>query len=242
MHVKSQRVFSAFDQIASYIDTCDSFCLEIDLEISKDHDIQGRMMLPMDKPLSSLLKRKEFNRLGIILSDLNGPAIDNLNYLRPMNVIGLLSSLIMEEDKSMNLDASLYQYAAQKGVRTFGIETKEEHIDILDAMQLDLELKQLRSIIRNFRPFKKNHHKLMNHYLNGRIDKLYQSGKKSLGVWRMILLKNRNLKIADRMILAAQSESVFCAIGAAHLAGKFGVLRLLKLQGATLKPVSLQFV
>ncbi len=241
MHVKSKRVFSAFDQISSYIDQCDAFCLEIDMAVSQDPDMQSRMMIPDGQSLRSLLKPKKYLRLEKIFRHLDGPPIVQMNYVRPMNLISLMSSLIMEEDEKYILDSSLYQYAQTQNRRTFGIETKEEHLTILDKLTLDLEVKQLCSIIQHFSSFKRSHAKMMDHYINGRIDKLYKNGKKSLGSWRKVLLKDRNYKISQRLIVLSKSESVFCAIGAGHLAGKYGVLRLLKQRGAKLKPILLDF-
>ena len=241
MHVKSKQVFSAFDQICGYIDCCNSFCLEIDLSISQDPDMQSRMMLPIGQSLRSLLQHKEFLRLEKILLFLDSPSIAQLNHIRPMNIISLMSSLIMVEDEESTLDSGLYQYAQTHNKRTFGIETKEEHMAILDKLSLELELKQLRSIIHNFSAFKKTHAKMMDHYINGRIDQLYKNGKRSLGSWRKFLLKDRNHKIAQRLAHLSTSESVFCAIGAGHLAGKHGVLRLLKLANAKLRPIALDF-
>jgi len=241
MHVKSRRVFSAFDQITPHIDKCDSFCLEIDIEVSKDAALQALMMLPPSNSLMHLLSKKEYERLNKILSNLKGPNIEQLIYIRPMNIISLISSLIMIEDESMILDARLYEYAKGQEKRTFGIESKEEHIIILNSLGLDRELKHLKEIIKHFGPFRKSHHKMMSYYLNGQIDKLYLNGKKSLGAWRKTLLKDRNVKMASRLKQLTATESIFCAVGAGHLSGKHGILRLLKLEGAKLSPIKLFF-
>jgi len=242
MHVKSKKVFSAFDQIAKYIDLCDAFCLEIDASVSQDPEMHSRMLLPSGHTLRSLLKTKTYQRLSNIFSHLGGShLLVQMNYVRPMNLISLMSSLIMKEDEEFILDTSLYQYAQSQNKRTFGIETREEHMAILDRMTIDLEVKQLRSIIQNFSSFKRTHARMMDHYIHGRIDKLYQNGKKSLGSWRKILLKDRNHKIWQRLAELSHSESVFCAIGAGHLSGNYGVLRLLKLGGAKVKPILLDF-
>ncbi len=241
MHIKSSSVFSAFDQISSYIDSCDAFCTEIDMSYSTDAELQSKAMLPAHLSLSTLLSEKQVYRLNQILSSIKGPSVAQLNQVRPLNIISLLSGLILQGDESTILDHSLYQYAQSKDKRTFGIETKEEHMAILDAMTLDKELKQLKSIIRDFRPFQKMHHKMLDHYVNGRIDTLHKNGKKSLGSWRRVLLKERNQKMANRISSLSIEESIFCAVGAAHLAGKFGVLRLLKQNGAVIKPISLRF-
>ncbi len=241
MHVKSQKVFSAFDQIANYIDACEAFCVEIDLDLARSPEMQSQLMLAPENSLLKILNPRELQRLERILSYLGGPPMQHIQYVRPMNLVNLMSSLIMKEETDTILDMHLYQYAKDNEKRTFGIETLAEHIDILQSIDLKTEVKQLKSIIHNFSAFVRQHHKIMEYYTSGRIDKLYHQGKRSLGKWRKTLLLNRNIKMASRLFDLSQTESVFCAVGAGHLYGKQGVICLLKHQGALLKPIRLKY-
>jgi uncharacterized protein YbaP (TraB family) len=45
--------------------------------------------------------------------------------------------------------------------------------------------------------------------------------------------------MANRIADLIQQQTAFCAIGAAHMAGAKGVLRLLKLKGLSINPVNL---
>jgi uncharacterized protein YbaP (TraB family) len=74
-------------------------------------------------------------------------------------------------------------------------------------------------------------------YLEGDIQKLYKATKKGSGKLRKILLFNRNKIMANRIDQFAKEETFFAAIGAGHLGGEKGVLRLLKLKGWKVKPV-----
>ena len=241
MHVKSEKVFSAFNQIAVYIDLCQAFCVEIDLDLARSPEMQKSLMLPEEKSLVAMLKTKELLRLERILKDIGALPIQHLKYLRPMNLINLISSLIMKEETDQILDMRLYQYAKDNNKRAFGIESLEEHIDILNNIDFNTEIKQLKSIIRNFSAFVRQHHKIMEYYTNGQIDKLYHQGKRSLGKWRKTLLLNRNIMMSNRLYNLSQNESVFCAIGAGHLYGKHGVICLLKHHGAKLRPIHLKY-
>ena len=51
------------------------------------------------------------------------------------------------------------------------------------------------------------------------------------------LLDNRNVNWLKIMPEMMQKESVFFAVGAAHLAGDLGVINLLKKAGYTVKPI-----
>ena len=80
----------------------------------------------------------------------------------------------------------------------------------------------------------------MKYYLDADLRSLYIYTKKSLGKSRNHLLYKRNERLADRMVTIGKESSLFAAVGAAHLWGKFGVIRLLKKKGFQVKPVAIQ--
>jgi hypothetical protein len=51
------------------------------------------------------------------------------------------------------------------------------------------------------------------------------------------LIKDRNSVMAERLEKLMQTDSTFCAIGAAHLPGENGVLQLLRKKGYTLRAI-----
>jgi len=75
-------------------------------------------------------------------------------------------------------------------------------------------------------------------YQQAELNKLYQKKKKHLGNLRKLLLYDRNLVMAQRLEIQFLKEKTFVTIGAAHLSGEKGVLRLIKLQGFTIRPVN----
>jgi uncharacterized protein YbaP (TraB family) len=54
---------------------------------------------------------------------------------------------------------------------------------------------------------------------------------------RKLLLYERNTIMAERFAEIARQESLFCAVGAGHLSGKKGLLRLLKKEGFKVRPI-----
>jgi uncharacterized protein YbaP (TraB family) len=69
------------------------------------------------------------------------------------------------------------------------------------------------------------------------VQQLYKMVKKNSKGMRPLMLYRRNEVMAERIGALVQEQRVFAAIGAAHLGGGKGVLRLLKKQGLTLHPV-----
>ncbi len=78
---------------------------------------------------------------------------------------------------------------------------------------------------------------MMRRYADGEIQALYQSAKKDAKGMRKILLYRRNKLMAKRFGEIARTQSLFCAVGAGHLAGGKGMLRLLKKAGFKVKPI-----
>ena len=81
--------------------------------------------------------------------------------------------------------------------------------------------------------------KMTRQYEEANIQQLYKSVRKSAKGLRKLLLYNRNIIMADRIAEMAAEQSICVAIGAGHLGGSKGVLRLLKQRGLKLSPVQL---
>ena len=74
-------------------------------------------------------------------------------------------------------------------------------------------------------------------YEQADIQKLYKVARRSTKGSRRLLLFDRNVIMARRIADLSQEMTLCAAIGAGHLAGKKGVLQLLKSAGFAVKPV-----
>ena len=74
-------------------------------------------------------------------------------------------------------------------------------------------------------------------YRNANLASLYKAAKKDAKGMRNKLLFERNKIMARRFAEIAHNESLFCAVGAGHLSGQKGMLRLLKKQGFKVRAV-----
>src|SRR5690606_29103309 len=105
---------------------------------------------------------------------------------------------------------------------------------------LDFQIKSLNWMAKNFKRFRKQLQKMTKDYETGDIQKLYQATKKNAKGLRKVLIYDRNAIMARRIADMAAEQSLFAAIGAGHLGGEKGVLRLLKKAGFKVKPVLLK--
>jgi hypothetical protein len=78
---------------------------------------------------------------------------------------------------------------------------------------------------------------MMNWYVAGDLQPLYQSAKKDAKGMRKVMIYRRNKLMTQRFEEISKKHSLFCAVGAGHLAGEKGMLRMLRKKGFVVKPV-----
>lgn len=235
MHVRDQRIFSHVDALCDCIKQCEAFATEIDLAGAlPDPTI---FLIPEYKTLSELYSKRHYDRMRKILIKSFNFDIHHFKQHLPLLIINMLTETTLSEDREVALDKYLSDYALEQGKLMMGVETLEDHLNVLHLIPLEYQLKALKDLSRNVKTFKKNIQQITKYYLKQDISKLYQSSKKSLHGIRSVMLYDRNFKMVDQIEKMALEQSSFIAVGAAHLAGEKGILRLLKKKGFKLSPM-----
>lgn len=240
MHVHDQRAFKLMTQVYPKIDECAAFAVEFNVDEMAMNLDPNAMKLPANSSLDNLMKPKVYKKLKKIFRKTVGLNLDHFKDTKPLIVANLINEQILSKDMPTSLDMHLWNYAKQQDKITLGIETYQEQIDILKNIPLDYQLKALVGMGKNFKKHRKSLLKMTEQYERADIRQLYKSGLKSIGEIKKLLLFDRNLLMAERFSLFIQEQSLFAAVGAGHLAGKKGMLRLLKQKGFKVKPVYLQ--
>ncbi|MDC0231595.1 TraB/GumN family protein, partial [Aureispira] len=140
-------------------------------------------------------------------------------------------------DSSLPLDNALYNFAESNKKILLGLETFQSQISVFTKIDIREQCRYLKRMTTNFKRFRRELHKSAELYIKGDIQELVKNAKKSIGSMRRVLLYDRNITMADRFISFASKQSLFAAVGAGHLGGEKGVLRLLKLKGYKIIPV-----
>jgi len=117
------------------------------------------------------------------------------------------------------------------------IETFAEQMAIMEKITLEQQAKILYQTVKDFKNYRKQLKKLTDLYQSGKLQQLNKSARKGMGSLRKLLVDDRNYIMADRIAKMTVEQSTFIAIGAGHLGGKSGVLRLLKLKGMKVAPI-----
>ncbi|MCB0553173.1 MAG: TraB/GumN family protein [Phaeodactylibacter sp.] len=238
MHVQDQRAFTFLELAKEKILDCSLFALEFDLADAPLAMDASMLQLPNNKTLDQLLSRPVFEKLRRIFLKTVQLDIATFRHFSPMLVANLINERLLSRDMPVSLDEHLWQFARQTGVPTTGIETYAEQMEVLQHISLDYQLKSLVSMGRHFRRHRQQLLHMAKLYESAEIFKLYQAAKRSASGLRGLLLFRRNQIMANRIGQMAREQRLFCAIGAGHLAGGKGVIRLLKQEGFRMRPVA----
>jgi len=144
-------------------------------------------------------------------------------------------------------DNLLMRGAEDFGKPVEGLETSQEHFGVIDDFSVEDQLVMLRAALRMTDAQKeKDFERLIAVYLTENSDALLTLDADLTGaglpkvLWERLrtkLLDERNALMAKRSIALAKQQSVFVAVGAAHLAGDNGLIDAFKKAGYKLSPL-----
>lgn len=236
MHVQDIRAFEKLDLIKEKIRECGTFAVEFHLGEAKGMG-EKTAMLPDGLTLKGLVPEKKYTKLRKILLKTARLDIDLFQRLSPFMLLGLVSGQLLDKDMPESLDEHLWKFAEAENKAMEGIETLAEQMAVLEKIPLGMQVKMLLDLGRNPQNFRRHLLHMTSLYQNGELQRLSKSVNKNARGLRKILLYQRNETMAGRIFHLAKKGSIFAAVGAGHLGGGKGVIRLLKKKGLKVKPV-----
>lgn len=233
MHVRDRRAFRRWQQVIQKVETCDVFAAEIQIDQLKSMP----RLLPSVAPLHQLLPERKFQKLRRQLRKGAGIDIDSYDHLPPVILLQLIDEALLARDYPASLDESLWDYAKMQGKELLGLETTDAQLDFLRQLNGIFQVRQLLEVGSRWPRHRRQAMRMAALYEAEEIDKLYQSARQGAGHIRKTLLLQRNEHMARSLSKLLRSQTVFCAVGAAHLGGGKGMLSRLKKEGFTVKPI-----
>lgn len=216
-----------------------SLYLEIDMD---DPDLQSEMMKGMmmknGTTMSSLVSEDDFKKLDTFLKEQIGTSAYALNTLKPFMVSSFLITKILD-CPMQSVETELMRLVAMQNKQVYGLETVTEQLAVFDAIPYELQAKELmKTANSNLQKDKEDIKKMMDFYKNQDIEGMISFVNESEMYGRNdILLDNRNKNWIPKIEAIAKKSPTFFGVGAAHLAGENGVIKLLRKKGYTVEAV-----
>ncbi len=231
MHVKDARAFVMQHHFLELIQSVELYAAETNINDLKNNTDPFLMMLPAGTKLQDFYTKKQFLKISQITKKAFDIDLRFFQGFLPFFISSMIDESILSKDMPHSLDESLWLFAEQNDKMLEGIEPYYLQMSIMQRISLEDQAKQLLAIAKNVKSHRKNILKLASLYAEGNISKMHRSAKKGLGNLRYLLLWERNERMASRIYELVLQQKCFCTIGAGHLWGEKGVLKLLKDKG-----------
>ncbi|MCF6185673.1 MAG: TraB/GumN family protein, partial [Bacteroidales bacterium] len=150
------------------------------------------------------------------------------------------SSLILKElvGKIKTYEQELNKLAKKKGTEVVGLETLQFQMDLVNDISIEDQIKMLFEDGLSGNPLD-TYNEMVAAYKEQNLTKLKEliDADDSMTKLGDKFLKDRNADWISKIEKLIKENPVFIAVGAGHLAGKSGVLNLLREKGYNVKPI-----
>lgn len=222
------------DKAKRAFETSNKLVLEINFNDPKE--LTEMQQLAMGKePLSKRLSPEQLSKLDAILKSTTGMTVQQVDSFSLLTVMSLISMKSFGCADLKFYEMEFIDQAKKRSIEIGGLETvKTQFASLENAYSND----EVIALLEESNDEETN--KLVAAYKKENIETLYDittDKKVTSDTTKKIILDNRNSNWVKDMPSLMQKESVFFAVGAAHLGGEFGVINLLRKAGYIVKPV-----
>ncbi len=234
----------ALESLDLYLDQSDQLMMEIDMDDAVEMGSMGKaIIIPDGKTLKDFLTPEQFAKVDEMVKNLLGYSAENLKTVKPsiVTVIALTSPKAIG-CKPTAYDVSLMQKAVAKKKPVVGLETVASQIQVIDSKPIDKQAKDLYEMARDPQKSIDELKRLMAVYKLRDPEQLFKVTNSHLTKdkeFQARLLDDRNIAWIPKLEVAFKEKPTFVAVGAGHLGGKKGVIKLLRRKGYKVRPVML---
>ena len=236
MHLGTERSLSLAKGAFPFLERCS--ILYNETEIEKLISAQP-LMLPSNKKLPDFISIKKYLKAEKYFYKIAKIPLHRFEQLYPLYLTEIISKSLLKNTSLETPDTLLFKHAKLMELQTTGLEKFEEQQLTLKNLPINIQVNGFLKLLSNTAKAKNQLELLINRYELQEIHRLYKMSKKQLAKLRKPLLYQRNIIMAKRMADYSINEKCFFAVGAGHLSGAKGVLRLLKQHGFNLSPIKI---
>jgi uncharacterized protein YbaP (TraB family) len=233
------------DSLVAAIERSDRVYFEVDMDnlmemLSAFKDFKMRN----DTTLADLLSKEDYEKVKEYMESKSALLpFSQLETYKPM----LASSLLMESgigcEESVAMEQLILEVAKKNRKRIEGLETMSYQASIFDSIPYKLQAQQLLKYVTDSGDKSgsdKQFEEMTEAYKEQDIEKLGKfvaTDDGGLGNYEDILIYHRNRNWVEKLKKIMPEKALTIAVGAGHLAGEKGVIKLLRKEGYTVRPI-----
>ena len=161
--------------------------------------------------------------------------------LKPIAVVQMAIHSSVSSDVA-SYEVSFEEIATEMEIPVSGLETVQEQLSLFDSLDTSIQANMIMASIRTQPEDEAYDQQLLDLYTLQDIDGLYgliTEADDFDAEIQAVFIDNRNIKWIPQIINKISVSKSFIAVGAGHLGGPNGLIRLLESEGYTLTPITL---
>lgn len=231
----NENVIKAFEQT-------NQLYLEIDMD---DPNLQAKMMSKMmmenGVTISSLVSEEESKIIDTFLKENVGFSLKTIDTFKPFMISSMYLPKLLDCPLKA-VDMELMKIATEQSEEVLGLETIESQLIIFDKIPYKIQVEEvLKTAKNNMVKDKEEMNKMLSIYKSENIEKMLElsleSENKMFAEYTDDLLTKRNKNWIPTIEKVTKEKPTLFAVGAAHLAGDNGVIKLLRTKGYKVEAV-----
>lgn len=238
LHLQDKRIFYFTDSLYSFLEKADGYALEVNMGEFIDSVFQKVIDEKEDDVLEKNSRNSDAVKIDVVdtlvenVSKRNDKASrKRLQEFRKQ----MIKAALKKEEMPTIMDAYLYGIALRQGKWVGGIEDVQDQLPLLNEFGQEVSKKEFKSSSFDFASALE---KMIQIYLRQDIAEIENFSRSDMDEkGEDTVMVRRNKKMAYRMDSLSHIRSMFFAVGAAHLGGEKGVIRLLRSRGFEVDPV-----
>ncbi|OIN58113.1 TraB/GumN family protein [Arsenicibacter rosenii] len=241
IHLICPTDFSLSDSTKNAMAQTGQVYLEIDMDDpALMTTMQKSMMNTSGKPLKDLLSADDYKLLDDYYTANLHMGLSQLSMMKPFALMSLQYMALLN-CQPQSYEMTFTQMAGTQKKEVLGLETIDDQMSIFDKMPAEKMAQQLVDMVKKKDEATNEFRQLITLYkaqdLEGLRKLMDASQFSEFEGFEEVLLDQRNIKWIPVIEKAAKEKPTFFAVGAGHLAGEKGVIRLLRQKGYTVQPV-----
>ncbi|MCX2738415.1 TraB/GumN family protein [Pontibacter anaerobius] len=217
--------------------------LELDMD---DPNMMAQVMqyatLPEGQSLREMFEEEEYKTLAELFAKSYGMELKYLDNMKPFMIQTMLLP-VLTECTPESYEQKLMELAHSQQKEVIGIETVQEQMAAVDKLPNDMYVDMLVRTVSDTSRSKAEYREMVELYLAQDLKGLQELMRRDYSeeyykAFNEVFLVQRNKNWIPVMEQMAKAKPTFFAVGAAHLAGKDGVITLLRKQGYKVTPVT----
>jgi hypothetical protein len=177
-----------------------------------------------------------------VMADLVEPFLWTMS--QKMKPFFLMAPIYAAIDTLPKYDLPMDMRIMNAGKTSVGLETADEQMAAVESISLKDQAEMLFELTQNMDSVRSSFAEMKKLYLAQDIDGLLEFTELAEvdPSFSTNFIVTRNQRMAERLVSMLDTQTVFCAVGAAHLAGEEGMLNYLREKSFVLTPVKFSFM